>query len=100
MVSVSIAVEGSIKAELESFPWVNWSGVGSEEARKKEIFENFIKGVELSKEEEEFCEKINWDPLDEMELREEFIEKLKKIEKEPLGKPMTVKEFNKWCDSL
>ena len=100
MVSVSIAVEESFKERVESFAWVTWSEVAREEAIKKEIFEKFIKGAELSKEDEQFCENTGWDPLDEMEVREEYIEKLKKLEKEPDGKPMTVEEFNKWCDSL
>ena len=93
MVSVSIAVEESFKAELESFPWVIWSEVASEEALKKEIFEKFIKGIELSKEDEEFCESIGWDPLDALEVREEYAEKLKKLEKGPFK---TAKRLEFW----
>ena len=100
MGSATLTILDETKNELSNFAWVNWSEVAREDVRKKEIFEILIKGVKLSKEDEEFCEKTGWDPLDEMELREEYIEKLKRIEKEPDGKPMTVEKFNKWCDSL
>jgi len=100
MVSITVPLEETFEARMDKFVWVSWSEVGREEMLKREIFDKFIKGIELSKEDEKFCENTGWDPLDEMEVREEYIEKLKKIEKEPDGKPMTVEEFNKWCDSL
>ena len=43
----------------------------------KSIFEKYIKTVKLTKEETEFCEKIDWHPVDELPLKEEFIKKLK-----------------------
>ena len=100
MSSATLTILEETKKELSNFEWVNWSEVSREAARKKEIFELFIRGIELSKEDEDFCKKIGWDPLDDMEVREEYIEKLKKLEKQPNGKPMTAEEFNKWCDSL
>jgi hypothetical protein len=67
---------------------------------KQSIFERFIKSGELSEEDQEFCEQIDWYPIDELEVREEYAEKLKSRLKEPVGKPITIKEFNKLCDSL
>jgi len=100
MVSVTISLDDELKAKVERFLWVNWSEVGREEALKKEIFERFIKTGTLSDADQEFCDKIGWYPIDELELKEEYIEKLKESIKKPTGKSMTVEEFNKWCDSL
>ena len=100
MVSVTISLDNELKAKVERFLWVNWSEVGREEALRKEIFERFIKTGTLSDVDQEFCDKVGWYPIDELELKEEYIEKLKNSIKKPAGKPMTVEEFNKWCDSL
>ena len=66
---------------MEHFSWVNWSEVNREELNKKRIFEEFIKTGTLSDEDQKFCDKMDWDPIDELEVKEEYIEKLKKIEK-------------------
>lgn len=100
MVSMSIAVEESFKAEIESFAWVTWSEVAREEALKKEIFERFLKTGTLSEEDQKFCDETDWYPIDELPLKEEYVKKLKELSKKPAGKPMTVEEFNNWCDSL
>ena len=61
---------------------------------KQSIFERFIKTGELSEEDQEFCDSINWYPIDELEVREEYAEKLKAISKgEHL--PMTVEKLDK-----
>lgn len=95
MVSVSIAVEESFKERVESFAWVTWSEVAREEAIKKEIFEKFIKTGTLSADDQEFCDEIDWYPVDELPLKEEYVKKLKKLSKEPAGKPMTIEELDK-----
>lgn len=100
MVSITVSLEEETTSKMEYFPWVNWSEVGREEALKKEIFERFIKTGTLSDDDQEFCDKIDWYPVDELELREEFVEELKKARKEPSGKSMSIEEFNKWCESL
>ena len=100
MASITVAFEESFKAILDSFSWINWSELAREEAFKKEIFDNFIKTGTLSDEDQEFCDSIDWYPVDELELKEEFIKELKKARKEPSGKSMTAKEFDKWCEDL
>lgn len=83
MVSITIPLEDNIPVEIERFPWVNWSEVARENALKKEIFDRFIKGEELSKSDEEFCEEMNWDPIDWLEVREEYVKKIKGIMEGP-----------------
>ncbi len=100
MACITVPLKETIKERITAFPWVNWSEVGREEILKREIFENYIKTRKLSKKDEEFCEKIDWHPVDELPLKEEFIEELKKIKNEPSGKSMTIDEFNKWCNDL
>jgi hypothetical protein len=67
---------------------------------KKDIFERYIKTRELSDEDWMFCERIDWHPVDELPLKEEFVKELEKARDEPSGKSMTLEEFNKWCDEL
>ncbi len=100
MVSLTVPLEESFKAELDSFVWVSWSEVGAEAMLKRDIFDRYVKTRKLSAEEQEFCDEIDWHPVDWLPLRKEFVEELKKAAKEPAGKLMTLEEFNKWCDNL
>ena len=101
MPSMILSIEDDLRLKIDKFLWVNWSEVAREESLKRDIFDKFIKTGTLSKEDQEFCDKINWAPIDELEVKEEYVEKLKKrIKEEPSKKSMSLKEFNKWCDSL
>ncbi len=81
MVNVVLTVPDHVKNEIGLFPWVNWSEVAREEVLRKEIFERYLKTGGLTDEDREFCEKIDWHPVDELPLKDEFIKKLKEIEK-------------------
>jgi hypothetical protein len=100
MACITVPLKESFKQRLASFLWVNWSEVGREESLKKEIFEKYVKTGKLSKEDWEFCDKIDWIPGDWLPLKEAFVEKLKKIEKGPHSKVMTPEELDKWFDEL
>ena len=82
MASLTLSVSDEFKNKLKTFMWVNWSEIAREEAMKKLIFENYIKTGRITDEEWEFCEKIDWHPVDELPLKEEFIKKMEKIRKE------------------
>jgi hypothetical protein len=60
---------------------------------KRDIFDVFIKTGELSAEDQEFCDRIDWYPVDELHLREEYVKKLKQIEKGPHSR-MTLEELD------
>ncbi len=94
MPSIVVSMEDESKKRLDRFPWVNWSEVSREEALKREIFETYIKTGKLSDKDMAFCDKIDWHPVDELPLKEEFVKELEKARKEP-SKPMTVKELDK-----
>ncbi|MFH0875602.1 MAG: hypothetical protein V1859_06705 [archaeon] len=80
MVSITLSVADEYKAELKRFSWVNWSELAREELLKKDIFEQFMKTRKLSEEDTKFCEAIDWHPVDELPLKEEYVKKLKEAE--------------------
>lgn len=94
MAGITMQVETEFKSEIKHFSWVNWSAIAREEALKKEIFERFIRTGTLSKEDQEFCDSIDWYPVDELELKEEFIKELKEAKKRSVGKPITIEELD------
>ncbi len=100
MVSITFPLEDKLFEVVERFPWVNWSEVAREKLNKKRIFEEFIKTGMLSKEDQEFCDEIDWYPVDELPLKEKFIKELKEAREESSGKAKTIEEFNRWCESL
>mgnify|MGYP001613489841 CR=1 FL=1 len=94
MVSLTISLNEETRNQLKEFMWINWSEIAREEAMKRLIFENYIKTGGITDEEWEFCEKIDWHPVDELPLKEEFIKKLKKIKREKSFKRYnSVEEF-------
>ena len=93
MASVTLAVTEEVKSEIKHFSWVSWSELAREETLKKEIFEVYIKTGKLSDEDWEFCDKIDWHPVDWLPLREEFIKELKRLEKGPFK---TAKRLDFW----
>ena len=95
MVSITLSVEEDFKNQLKQLLWVNWSEIAREETIKKLIFERYLKTKEISDKEWEFCEKIDWHPVDELPLREDFIKKLKEIKKEKGIKFKNMNELRK-----
>ena len=82
MASLTLSISEEMKNQLKALMWVNWSEIAREEAMKKLIFENYIKTGEITDDEWAFCEKIDWHPVDELPLKNEFIERVKKIKTE------------------
>ena len=94
MVSIITPIEDKFKERLDTFSWVNWSEVARQESTKRRLFEEFIKTGKISDEDQNFCDEINWDPIDELEVKEEYVKKLKKIVKGPHSR-MTLGELDK-----
>lgn len=95
MASLTLSVSDDWKNELKAFSWVNWSEIAREEAIKKLIFENYLKAGTLTDEEWEFCDKIDWHPVDELPLKEEFKKELEKRKKEKSIKLKSVSDVFK-----
>lgn len=94
MASIIAPVDPSFKERIRLFPWVNWSEFAREEMNKRRIFEEFRRTRQLSREDEEFCESIDWHPVDEMPVKEEFIRELKETIKGPHRK-ISLEELDK-----
>ena len=82
MASITLSVSEEFKSKLKWLVWVNWSEVAREETIKKLIFEQYLRTGDVSDKAWEFCEKIDWHPVDELPYKEEFLKKIKKIKKE------------------
>ena len=95
MVSLTLSVSDEFKNQLKEFLWVNWSEIAREEAMKKLIFENYIKTGSITNEEWEFCEKIDWHPVDELPIKEEFKKEMERRKKEKSIKLKSVSEIFK-----
>lgn len=93
MVSITVPLEEGLKERLEKFPWVNWSEVGREEVLKREIFDRYVKAGQLSGEDWEFCEKVDWHPVDELPMKEESVKRLEAAKKERSIKLKSVSEI-------
>lgn len=95
MASLTLSVSDEFKNKLKKFLWVNWSEIAREETMKKLIFENYVKSGNITDEEWKFCEKIDWHPVDELPLKEEFIKKLESVKKEKSIKLKSVSDIFK-----
>jgi len=93
MASVTLSVDDKFKGRIKQFLWINWSEIAREETKKKLIFEKYMKTKEITDEDWKFCEKIDWHPVDELPLKEEFVEKLRKIREEKSVKFKSVSEI-------
>ncbi len=91
MVSLTLSINEEIRKKLKAFVWINWSEIAREEAMKKLIFENYLKKGSITDEEWEFCEKIDWHPVDELPLKEEFKKEMERRRKE---KPIKLKSIS------
>ena len=100
MACITVSVDENFKKRLDRFPWVNWSEIGREELLKRYIFDTYIKTGKLTKNEEKFCEQIDWHPVDELPIKEEYIRKLNRNRKSSRSKPMESKDLKKWFAEL
>lgn len=95
MASLTLSLTEEMRNQLKTFGWINWSEIAREETMKKLIFESYIKTGSINNEEWAFCEKIDWHPVDELPLKEEFKKKLEKIRKEKSIKLKSVSDIFK-----
>ena len=97
MASITLSVSEEFKNQLRRFLWVNWSEIAREETIKKLIFENYIKTKTLNDEEWKFCEKIDWHPVDELPLKEDFKKEVERRKKEKSISMKSVSDIFKSC---
>jgi hypothetical protein len=100
MPCITISVDKKFKERLSRFSWINWSEIGREELFKRYLFEKYIKTGELAKDEEKFCEKIDWHPVDELPIKKEFVKKVGEIRKSTYSKPIKPDQLKQWFKEL
>jgi len=62
---------------------------------KRRIYKKYLKTKKLTKKEIEFCDKIDWHPVDDLPLTKEFKEELKKLRKGKFHKFKSIEELKK-----
>ncbi len=82
MASMMVPLEAGLRERMECLGWVNWSYVAQEACMKRRIFEDYMRGGSVSDEDNAFCEKHDWHPVDWLPLKEEFIKGIKAARKE------------------
>jgi protein involved in temperature-dependent protein secretion len=95
MTSLTLSLSEELRNKIKELIWVNWSEIAREEATKKLIFENYMKSKNLTDEEWKFCEKIDWHPVDELPLKEEFVKKMQTAKKEKGIKFKSISDLRK-----
>lgn len=93
MASITLPISDEFKDKLKGLSWINWSEIAREETAKKLIFENYVKTGVLSDDDWEFCERIDWHPVDELPMKEESVKRLKAAKKEKSIKLKSVSEI-------
>jgi hypothetical protein len=97
MASLTLSVPDDFRTQLGEFSWVNWSEIAREELTKKIIFEHYLKEGTISDEEWDFCDRIDWHPVDELPLKEEFKKEMERRKKEKSIKVKSVSDLFKKC---
>jgi hypothetical protein len=100
MACITISVDKTFKERLSRFSWINWSEIGREELLKRYLFEKYMKTGELAKDEEKFCESIDWHPVDELPIKKEFVKKLGEIRKGAYSKLIKPDQLKQWFKEL
>ncbi len=92
MASITFSVDDGLWKTIKEFSWINWSEIARVDALKKAIFERYIKsGKEVTDEDWEFCESIDWHPVDELPFKQEYLDRLESARKE---KPIKLKSIS------
>lgn len=81
MSTLTIPIDDELYERVQSFSWVKWSRVAQDGIRKRKILEIYIRDKTISEDDAEFCEMIDWHPVDELPIKQELIGKLKKADK-------------------
>ena len=95
MASLTLSISEEFRNQIKVFSWINWSEIARDEALKKLIFENYMKTRTVTDEEWEFCEKMDWHPVDELPLKEEFKKEMERRKKEKSIKFKSVSDIFK-----
>ncbi|MEW6295759.1 MAG: hypothetical protein AB1467_05730 [Candidatus Diapherotrites archaeon] len=87
--NVTMSVSGVLEKEIRRNPQIKWTEIARramiEEAtkmRKLEIMQKYMEKKEIADEDWKWMDSIDWHPVDEMNYKKSFIERIKKAQKE------------------
>jgi len=82
--NLTLSIPKDIEETMKELPKIKWTVVAREaiNQRKLVILDRYLRRKELTDKEYAFMDRIDWHPVDELELREEYVKKLKRIEKQ------------------
>ncbi len=92
MSTLTIPIDDKLYDRVQSFSWVRWSKVVQDGIRKRKIREVYLREKSISEADVAFCEEVDWHPVDELPIRQEVIDKLKKSNKRSLAAVRNVSE--------
>ncbi|WP_370575560.1 hypothetical protein [Methanomethylovorans sp.] len=81
MPTLTVPIDDELYDKIQTLSWVKWSKVAQDGIRKRKILEVYIRDKSISEEDAEFCEMIDWHPVDELPIKEEVIERILRSDK-------------------
>ncbi len=98
--NVTLSISGELEQVVKSHKHIKWTEIAraamrqeAEKLKKLEILQKYMEKKPLSEEEWRWMDNIDWHPVDEMEYKRQFIEEMKRLEKEPTIKVKNIKKF-------
>ncbi len=98
--NITLSVSGDLEQVVKKNKHIKWTEIAraairkqAEKQRKFEILEKYMVTREVSDKDWEWMEKIDWHPVDELELKESFVKELEKANRKK-SKKIKIKDFS------
>lgn len=88
IMNMTLSIPKEVEKEIKNRPYIKWTEIARDAIRreaidlkKKELFEKYVKKQKINDEEYLFMENIDWHPVDELKIKKEVIDELRKSKK-------------------
>jgi len=89
IMNMTLSLDKNLSQVVQANKYIKWTEVARDaikqkaiEIKKAEIFNKYVKKQELSEDEYNFLEEIDWHPVDEFPLKDSFVKELKRADNE------------------
>jgi hypothetical protein len=86
--NITMSVSGDLEKGIKKYPHIKWTEIARkamtqelEKIKKLDILKKYVDKEEFSDEDEEWMNKNNWHPIEQLSLKPEFIKEALRIEK-------------------
>ena len=100
IMNMTLSLDKNLSQVVQANKYIKWTEVARDaikqkaiEIKKAEIFNKYAKKQELSEEEYNFLEEIDWHPVDELSLKDSFVKELKRADNEKRIKLKSIKNL-------